>query len=219
MTDQDWFHESLVPLCLSFFLSLSPTLFFRLIPWSTEALCVHFPAWASKTWMGRHSASSLPRETRRVPTAYVNRASPLSWGFIGYLCKPRNISLFLSSIFLSATFFLYLSLNLFADTVSLEGTPVSCGGWSLANCARTGTQKDSTSPVWIPDRLTHHVTVPWALGFPIASTTKEKEHSSAPASAAHLESPADSKTTSSRDPKKPPTKQISWLYIKDCGPP
>ena len=24
--------------------------------------------------------------------------------------------------------------------------------------------QDSTSPVWIPDRLTHHVTVPWAPG-------------------------------------------------------
>ena len=31
--------------------------------------------------------------------------------FISFLCKPRNISLFLSSIFLSSTFFPYLSLN------------------------------------------------------------------------------------------------------------
>ena len=56
-----------------------------------------------------------------MPAAYVNGASPLSWGFIDFLCKPRNISLFLASIFLSATFFLYLSLNLFTDTVSPEG--------------------------------------------------------------------------------------------------
>ena len=79
---------------LSFFpsFSLSLTLFFRLIPWSTEALCVHFPAWASKTWMGRFSVSSLPWETGRAPAAYMNRASPLSWGFIGFLCKQRNIS-------------------------------------------------------------------------------------------------------------------------------
>ena len=119
---------------LSFFpsFSLSLTLFFRLIPWSTEALCIHFPAWASKTWTGRRSASSLPRETRRVPTAYVNKASPLSWDFIGFLCKPRNISLFLSSVFLSATFFLYLSLNLFTDAISSEGTLGSCGGWTPA---------------------------------------------------------------------------------------
>ena len=56
--------------------------------------------------------------------------------------------------------------------------------------------QDSTSPVWIPDRLTHHVTVPWAPGSPVTSTTKEKEH----ASATHLKSPADSKTTSRGDP-------------------
>ena len=43
--DQDQFHESLIPQCHLFFL----TLLFRLIPWSTEALCVHFFAWASKT--------------------------------------------------------------------------------------------------------------------------------------------------------------------------
>ena len=125
MTDQDLFHESLVPPCLSFFLSL--TLFFRLIPWSTKALCIHFPAWASKTWTGRRSASSLPRETGRAPAAYVNRASPLSWGFIGSLCKPRNISLFLASIFLSATFFLYLSLNLFTDAVTLRRPWIQLG--------------------------------------------------------------------------------------------
>ena len=43
--------------------------------------------------------------------ASVNRANFLSGGFIGFLCKPRNISLFLSSIFLSTIFFPYLSLN------------------------------------------------------------------------------------------------------------
>ena len=43
--------------------------------------------------------------------ASVNRANFLSRSFIGFLCKPRNISLFLSSIFLSTTFFPYLSLN------------------------------------------------------------------------------------------------------------
>ena len=143
--------------------------------------------------------SSLPRETRRSPTAYVNRASPLSWGFIDFLCKPRNISLFLASIFLSATFFLYLSLNLFTDTVSPEGTPGSCGGWTPASCTQTGTQKDSTSPVWMPDRLIHHVTAPQTSSSPIASTTKEERHSPAPASTAHLKSPTDSKTTNSRD--------------------
>ena len=43
--------------------------------------------------------------------ASVNRAKSLSRRFIGFLCKPRNISLFVSSIFLSSTFFPYLSLN------------------------------------------------------------------------------------------------------------
>ena len=62
--------------------------------------------------------------------------------------------------------------------------------------------QDYTSPVWILDRLTHHVTVPWAPGSPIASTTKEEEHSSAPASTTHLESPADSKSTGSGDPER-----------------
>ena len=44
---------------------------------------------------------------------------------IGLLCKPRNINLYCSSIFLSATFFLYLSLNLFDYTGSPEGSPGS----------------------------------------------------------------------------------------------
>ena len=41
----------------------------------------------------------------------VNRANFLSQSFIGFLCKQRNISFFLSSIFLSSTFFPYLSLK------------------------------------------------------------------------------------------------------------
>ena len=92
-------------------LSLSLSLFFRLIPWSIEALCIHLSARVSKTWTGRCSASSLPWETGRAPVASVNRANFLSQSFIGFLCKSRNISLFLSSIFLSSTFFPYLSLN------------------------------------------------------------------------------------------------------------
>ena len=43
--------RSLVSLCFSFYLSffLSLTLFFRLIPWSIEAPCVHLSARVSKT--------------------------------------------------------------------------------------------------------------------------------------------------------------------------
>ena len=50
--------RALVP--VSFFLSLSLplSLFFRLIPWSAEALWVHFPARGSKTLLRRCSAPS-----------------------------------------------------------------------------------------------------------------------------------------------------------------
>ena len=91
--------------------SLRLPLFFRLIPWSMGAPCVHLSARVSKTWTGRRSVSSLPRETGRAPVASVNRANFLSQSFISFLCKPRNISLCLSSIFLSTIFFPYLSLN------------------------------------------------------------------------------------------------------------
>ena len=99
------------PMFFLFSLFFSLTFFFRLIPWSMEAPCIHLSAWVSKTWTGRRSASSLPQETEKAPVASVNRANFLSRSFIGFLCKPRNISLFLSSIFLSTTFFPYLSLN------------------------------------------------------------------------------------------------------------
>ena len=44
------------------FLFLSLPLFFRLLPWSAEALWVHFPAQASKTLSRRCSAPSPHRE-------------------------------------------------------------------------------------------------------------------------------------------------------------
>ena len=44
------------------FLSLSLSLSFRLFLWSTEALWVHFPSWASKTFSRRRSAPSPHRE-------------------------------------------------------------------------------------------------------------------------------------------------------------
>ena len=47
---------------LSFSLSLSLSLFFRLIPWSAEALWVHFPARPSKTLLRRLSVPSPHRE-------------------------------------------------------------------------------------------------------------------------------------------------------------
>ena len=57
-----------------FFLFFSLLLsFFRLIPWSIEAPCVHLSARVSKTWTGRRFASSLPWEIGKAPVASVNR--------------------------------------------------------------------------------------------------------------------------------------------------
>ena len=107
--DLTW--RSLVTPCFSFFSVFLSYFLFQADPWSIEAPCVHLSARVSKTWTGRRSASSLPWETGKAPVASVNRANFLSRSFIGFLCKPKNISLFLSSIFSSIIFFPYLSLN------------------------------------------------------------------------------------------------------------
>ena len=85
-------------LLVSFFPSLS-LFVFRLIPWSAEALWVHFLARASKTLLRRCSAPSPHREG-----AWGLCEQGLCRGFTGFLCKPRNINLFLSSAFLTAIF-------------------------------------------------------------------------------------------------------------------
>ena len=85
---------------LSFSLSLSLSLFFRLIPWSAEALWVHFPARASKTLSRRCSVTSPHREGA---WGLHKQSKPHARGFIGFLRKPRNISLFLSFTCLSST--------------------------------------------------------------------------------------------------------------------
>ena len=77
-------HQSFGPRVFSLSPSLSLSFFFRLILWSAEALCVHFPAQASKTLLRRCSVASPHREG--------------TWGLLGFLCKPRNISLFLSPL-------------------------------------------------------------------------------------------------------------------------
>ena len=71
----------------------------------------------------RRSAYSLGQEGA---CGLGERCKFLVWNFIGFLCKPRNISLFLSYIFLTAIVLLYLSLNLFDYTGSPEGSPGSC---------------------------------------------------------------------------------------------
>ena len=53
--------RALVPVSVCLSVSLSLPFFFRLIPWSAEALWVHFPVLASKTLSRRRSAPS-PRQ-------------------------------------------------------------------------------------------------------------------------------------------------------------
>ena len=81
------------------FLSLSLSL--RLIFWSAETRRAHSPAQASKTLSRRHTVPSPHLE--RAPAAFMSDASPVSKDFIGFMRKPRNISLFLSFPFLSST--------------------------------------------------------------------------------------------------------------------
>ena len=72
--------RSLVTPCFFLFfsvsLSLSLPLFFRLIPWNTEALCVHFPAWASKTLLA----------------FYVNQGISASFYFLIYNILSLSLS-------------------------------------------------------------------------------------------------------------------------------
>ena len=85
-------HKSLGPrVFLSFFLSLSLSL--RLILWSAEARWAHFLAQLLRTsWEG----SQCLHPFKKVPGAYMKQCKPRVKGFIGFLHKPRNISLSLS---------------------------------------------------------------------------------------------------------------------------
>ena len=100
-------HRSLVSPCCSFsFLFL-----FRLIPWSAGALCVHFPAWASETHSRRCLRWGTFSDSRGCLQPTWTEQVPC-WGFIGFLHKPRNISLFSLLYFLNCKI-LSLSLSLF----------------------------------------------------------------------------------------------------------
>ena len=88
----DQFLERLAP-PVSSFLSL---LLFRLIPvWSIEAHRVYLFAQASKI----HARGSPRRGTLCYSSGrlwpFVDSESPLSRGFIGFLCTPRNTASFL----------------------------------------------------------------------------------------------------------------------------
>ena len=77
---------------MSFLLSSSLSLS-GLILWSTGTRRAHSPAQASKTLLRRRTVPSPPREGARC---LHERRKPCIKDFIGFLCKPRNISLFLS---------------------------------------------------------------------------------------------------------------------------
>ena len=77
---------------VSSFLSYS---IFWLIPiWGIEASHVYLFAWASKTHArGSPRWGTLCYSSGRL-WPYVDGPSPLSRGFIGFLCKPRNTASF-----------------------------------------------------------------------------------------------------------------------------
>ena len=77
------------------FLSLSFSLFLRLFHWSTEALWVHFPAWASKTLSRRRS---VPSPHWEAPEASVNRASPMPGALLAFYVN-QGISAFFSLLY------------------------------------------------------------------------------------------------------------------------
>ena len=83
--------RALVPVSVFLFLSLS----LRLFLWSSEALWVHFPARASKTLSRR---CSVPSPYQEGAWGLHEQSKPHVRDFIGFLCKPRNISLFLSPL-------------------------------------------------------------------------------------------------------------------------
>ena len=112
-------------LCLSFSLSSS----FRMTPWNTVALWVHFFAWASKTGLGRRLASSPGRgHPASLPhwkgvCGLCEQSKFRVRSFIGFLCKARTIKP------LSLPFYFP-----YCRCRHPEGFPGSCWGWTLADC-------------------------------------------------------------------------------------
>ena len=109
--------------------SFSFLFLFRLIPWGARALCIHFPAWASKTHWRRCLRWGTFRDSRgRLQPTWTEQVP--CWGFIGFLSKPRNISLFSLLYFLNCKI-LSLSLYLFfCWRRPPEGIPGSNQGWT-----------------------------------------------------------------------------------------
>ena len=114
---------------LSFFpfLSFSLSSSFRMTPWGTGALWIHFFAWASKSWLGRHPVSS-PGRGRPASSPHGVGACGLREqskfcvrSSIGFLCKPRQIKP------LSLPFYFPYHRRRHP-----EGFPGSCQGWTPA---------------------------------------------------------------------------------------
>ena len=89
--------EIWLPLC-QFSLSLSPSLslsFSGWIPmWNTKARHVYLFAWGSKTHARGSPRWGTLHYSSRGLWPYIDGVSPLSRGFIGFLCKPRNTASF-----------------------------------------------------------------------------------------------------------------------------
>ena len=109
-------------------------------PWSAGALCIQFPAWASKTHSRRCLRWGTFRDSRgRLRPTWTEQVP--CWGFIGFLHKPRNISLFSLLYFLNCKI-ISLSLYLFFCQRRLpEGIPGSNWGWSPVNIDILGISK------------------------------------------------------------------------------
>ena len=125
----DLAHWSLVFPCRSF----SFFFLFRQIPWSARALCIHFPAWASKTHSRRCLRWGTFRDSRGHLRPTWTEQVPC-WGFIGFLRKPRNISLFSHLYFLNCIILSFsLSFYLFFHCCHPpKGIPGSNQGWTPA---------------------------------------------------------------------------------------
>ena len=77
---------------VSSFLSYS---IFWLIPiWGIEASHVYLFAWGSKTHARGSPRWGTLHYSSRGLWPYIDGVSPLSRGFIGFLCKPRNTASF-----------------------------------------------------------------------------------------------------------------------------
>ena len=122
---------------LFFSLSLSFSHSLSFSGWSLGAgrlpAFTYLPRFLRPEWEDVLCLLSLGRPGGHLWPAWTGQTSCLGV-LLAFLCKQRNISLFLSSVFLSTIFFPYLSWNqlptLFLLWVSLD--PAGAGPWKLA---------------------------------------------------------------------------------------